>query len=88
MKVKMSLDFPILLTVIFLVLKLANVISWDWVWVLCPLWISLIVFVFLALVMWITVIHNNNHGYSRHNNCNIHSNSTPLYWDAETQDFY
>jgi len=29
-----------LLTVAFVVLKLCGVISWSWVWVLAPLWIS------------------------------------------------
>ncbi len=29
-----------ILTIIFVVLKLLNVISWSWIWVLSPLWIS------------------------------------------------
>jgi len=37
-----------LLTVLFVGLKLGHVISWSWVWVLSPLWIS---FAF-ALVMF------------------------------------
>lgn len=43
-----------LLTVAFVVLKLCGVISWSWVWVLAPLWISLglglVVFLICLLV--------------------------------------
>ncbi len=35
--------FPAMLTITFVVLKLTGVIEWSWVWVLCPLWISLII---------------------------------------------
>ena len=28
-------------TTIFIVLKITHVISWNWIWVLCPLWIDL-----------------------------------------------
>ena len=30
-----------ILTIAFIVLKLCKVISWSWVWVLCPLWGSI-----------------------------------------------
>ena len=43
-----------LLTVAFVVLKLCGVISWSWVWVLAPLWISfaigLVVFIIVMIV--------------------------------------
>ena len=29
----------ILLTIVFIVLKLTNVIDWSWLWVLAPFWI-------------------------------------------------
>lgn len=31
------------LTIVFIVLKLLGKISWSWVWVLSPLWISFII---------------------------------------------
>lgn len=40
-----------LLTVLFVALKLTGNINWAWVWVLSPVWISLI----LAVVMLIVV---------------------------------
>lgn len=29
-----------LLTMIFIVLKLGNVIGWSWIWVLSPIWVT------------------------------------------------
>lgn len=38
------------LTLIFIVLKLCNVINWSWLWVLSPLWISFCLgLIFLAI---------------------------------------
>ena len=37
-----GVGFMGLLTIAFIVLKLTNVITWSWVWVLSPLWISTI----------------------------------------------
>ena len=43
-----------LLTVAFVVLKLCGVISWSWVWVVSPLWISfalgLVIFLVCTLI--------------------------------------
>ena len=45
-----SIGFTGLLTVVFVVLKLAHVIGWSWWWVLSPIWIAfvlgLLVFIF------------------------------------------
>lgn len=32
-----------LLTIVFIVLKLTDVIGWSWLWVLSPLWIPFVV---------------------------------------------
>jgi len=36
----MQIGLPVLLFVVFLILKLAGVIAWSWWWVTSPLWIS------------------------------------------------
>lgn len=36
-----GIGFCGLLTIVFIVLKLTGIISWSWVWVLSPVWISL-----------------------------------------------
>ena len=41
-----------LLTIAFVVLKLCNVITWPWIWVLSPLWISLAISVVITLIVW------------------------------------
>lgn len=45
------------LLVIFVVLKLTNLISWSWLWVLSPLWISLSLtllgLLIILLIIWI-----------------------------------
>lgn len=35
-----GIGFAGVLTIVFVVLKLTDVIAWSWVWVLSPLWIS------------------------------------------------
>ena len=47
----MKTSLSTLLTVAFIVLKLANYITWSWLWVLSPIWISaIIVVIFLGAV--------------------------------------
>lgn len=47
-----GIGFCGLLTVAFVVLKLCNVITWSWVWVLAPLWISLALSVIIVLIAY------------------------------------
>lgn len=42
-----------ILTIIFIVLKLVGVISWSWLWVLCPLWILFVIYLFLIIILFI-----------------------------------
>lgn len=37
---KFEIGFSWALTLIFIVLKLTNVIAWSWWWVLSPIWIT------------------------------------------------
>lgn len=39
-----------ILTIIFVVLKLLNLIDWSWVWVLSPLWIGAIIVVVILII--------------------------------------
>ena len=51
-----GIGFCGLLTIVFIVLKLTDVIDWSWVWVLAPLWIGFclgFVAVFIIIVMMI-----------------------------------
>lgn len=45
-----GVGFAGFLTIAFIVLKLVGVISWSWVWVLSPIWISIALAVVLIVV--------------------------------------
>lgn len=49
-----GISFCGLLAIVFIVLKLCNVIAWSWLWVLAPLWIP-IAFCLVALVLILLV---------------------------------
>ena len=50
-----GVSFSSLLTIVFIVLKLTDVIDWSWVWVLSPSWISLLLG--LALIPFILILN-------------------------------
>lgn len=47
---KNGVGFCGLLTIAFIVLKLCKVITWSWVWVLAPLWISWALWLVLVII--------------------------------------
>ena len=47
-----GIGFCGLLTIAFIILKLCNVITWSWIWVLSPLWIGFALVVLLILIAW------------------------------------
>ena len=52
-----GIGFVGLLTIVFITLKLLGVITWSWVWVLSPIWISLAVgLVALLIILIIAVV--------------------------------
>lgn len=49
-----NIGFSAPLTLLFIGLKLANIINWSWWWVLSPIWISFSIFlIFLILAVLI-----------------------------------
>lgn len=48
-----GMGFISILTLIFIVLKLTNNIDWSWLWVLSPLWISMLLFIILFAIIMI-----------------------------------
>lgn len=49
---KGGMSFATVLALVFIVLKLCGVIHWSWIWVLSPLWISLLVVI--AIIIWMS----------------------------------
>jgi len=46
-----GIGFTGLLTLVFIVLKLCGVISWSWLWVLSPAWISIVLAFVIAILI-------------------------------------
>ena len=40
MNIKIDLGFSVLLTIVFIILKVTNVVAWSWLWILSPIWIT------------------------------------------------
>ena len=55
---KFEIGFSWALTLIFIVLKLTNVIAWSWWWVLSPIWIpgGIGVAAVLIMLIWYAVV--------------------------------
>ena len=54
-----GIDFIGLLTIAFIVLKLLGVITWSWVWVLSPIWITLVLVLIAVFFAIIFTVGNN-----------------------------
>ena len=48
---RVGIGFAEALTLLFIGLKLGKVISWSWLWVLSPLWISIALLVIIAIII-------------------------------------
>lgn len=47
------MGFVGLLTILFIALKLTKVIAWSWIWVISPIWISVLIYVIGFLITFI-----------------------------------
>jgi hypothetical protein len=51
---KSEIGLPTILTVVFIILKLCDVIKWGWIWVLAPAWGSflfgMIIFIIACVI--------------------------------------
>jgi len=56
-----------LLTILFIGLKLSNIITWTWLWVLSPLWILtlLVVVVYVVIVIVRQLIYYEDNRISK-----------------------
>lgn len=53
-----GIGFVGLLTIAFIVLKLCKVIAWSWLWVLSPIWITIllvIIYISVCIIGWLFV---------------------------------
>ena len=54
------IGFSFLLSIIFTILKAADLIDWSWLWVWSPTWITMAVYFVLLIVFLIFVILNKD----------------------------
>lgn len=51
MKTKNNYPWALIITLLFVILKLCHVIEWQWVWVLSPFWLPIsLLFVLLLFI--------------------------------------
>lgn len=53
-----GIGFSGLLAILFITLKLTGAITWSWLWVLAPIWISFVIVVFILIIAGIVIIAN------------------------------
>ena len=53
---KFPISLPIFLTIIFVILQIAGVISWPWYFIIAPIWISLGIALIMPLIVLVIVI--------------------------------
>ena len=59
--INISNGLAITLTVVFIVLKLCHVIDWPWIWVLAPLWITVVVVAIIMIIFGMILLLNIRH---------------------------
>ena len=52
-----GIGFSTLLTLMFIFLKLTGQIDWSWLWVLSPIWITMILVFVLIVVVYFKETH-------------------------------
>lgn len=62
-----GIGFVGLLTIVFITLKLLGKITWSWVWVLSPIWISIIIYVVIIIIALIAAAISRRRRYKRWN---------------------
>lgn len=55
-----GIGFVGILQIIFIVLKLCNLIHWSWIWVLSPIWIYSAMLIILIIVVLFSGRSNNH----------------------------
>ena len=46
-----GVDLASVLLIVFIILKLCGVIKWSWLWVLSPLWISILIYIVIIIFL-------------------------------------
>lgn len=66
---QINLNIGSVIQIVFIILKLTNLIHWSWVWVLSPLWISAIIILVMYIISFCIIKEKK-----RKNESNEHKN--------------
>lgn len=53
---KHGISTPIIIGIIFIILKLTKVIDWSWLWVLAPFWLGITLAVFIITIIGVYAV--------------------------------
>ena len=56
MKGSVAVGLATVIGIVFIILKLVEVIAWSWWWVLSPFWISLVLALVIGIVSWVAIL--------------------------------
>lgn len=51
-----SISFSSFLFLVFFILKITNIIEWNWIWITLPLWIGLALSLFIIIIVFIVAL--------------------------------
>lgn len=78
-----NINYLSILGIVFITLKLCNVIDWSWLWVLAPFWGQSALLLLIFLFQWI-----QKYFYQ----CHLHNNwagaNGNIHWDYKTNRMY
>lgn len=50
-----GMSVPLIVFLVFLILKITNLIGWSWWWVTSPLWIVAALIILSCLIIWLII---------------------------------
>lgn len=53
--IKIRFDWLVVLTIVFVLLKVFGKITWSWIWVLAPLWLPYALIAVIGLIIFIGI---------------------------------
>lgn len=78
-----TIRYDVILSIVFLVLKLTGYIDWKWIWVFSPIWIS---FLIVGIIFMIAYAINNPPFKVESYHPVTYGKRT--YWDYKTKTIY
>lgn len=65
---QINLNIGSVIQIVFIILKLTNLIHWSWLWVLSPLWISAIITLLVYTILACIIKEKKKYESNEHSN--------------------